>query len=108
MLFPTNCPATINDPLLYDKFISFIKKAGLEDSLITSQKPSLGADDFAFFAQKVPGLYLMTGGKGSGLLHSGNLLLDDNLLQPTIEILAGFISYLSKKNNWSLTENSKM
>lgn len=97
--FPTNCPATINGPLLYDKFISFIKKAGLEDSLITSQKPSLGADDFAFFAQKIPGLYLMTGGKGSGLLHSGDLLLDDNLLQPTIEILAGFISYLSKTDN---------
>ena len=72
-----------------------MKKAGLENNLLMPKKPSLGADDFAFFAQKVPGLYLMTGGKGTGLLHSGDLLLDDNLLQPTVEILAGFISYLS-------------
>ena len=68
--------------------------AELEYNLLTPQKPSMGADDFAFFAQKVPGLYLSTGGKGSGLLHSGDLVLDDKLLQPTIEILAGFIRFL--------------
>jgi amidohydrolase len=94
VLFPTSCPATINDPFLYDKFKTFMKMAELEYNLLTPQKPSMGADDFAFFAQKVPGLYLSTGGKGSGLLHSGDLVLDDKLLQPTIEILAGFIRFL--------------
>ncbi len=100
VLFPTNCPASINDPYLYDEFIRFMKKAGLENNLLMPKKPSLGADDFAFFAQKVPGLYLMTGGKGTGLLHSGDLVLDDRLIRPTIEFMAGFISYLSKSNDF--------
>ena len=99
VLFPTNCPATMNDPFLYEEFIRFMKKAGLENNLLTPQKPSMGADDFAFFAQKIPGLYLMTGGKGSGLLHSGDLVLDDRLIRPTIEYIAGFINYLSKTEN---------
>ncbi len=100
LLFPTNCPATINDPLLYDEFRHFMKMAGLEANLLTHEKPSMGADDFAFFSQKVPGLYLSAGGKGSGVLHSGDLVLDDKLLQPTVEILAGFISFLSQSDSF--------
>ena len=100
VLFPTNCPASINNPFLYDEFIRFMKKAGLGNNLLMPKKPSLGADDFAFFAQKIPGLYLMTGGKGTGLLHSGDLVLDDKLIRPTIKYMAGFISYLSKSDDF--------
>ena len=92
--FPTNCPATINDPLLFRKFMDFMKALGKGDNLITDRLPSMGADDFAFYTQKIPGLYLIAGGAGKGTLHSGDLELDEALLEPVLENLAGFISLL--------------
>ncbi|HID40177.1 MAG TPA: amidohydrolase [Calditrichaeota bacterium] len=92
--FPTNCPATINDPLLFKKFADFIKDVGKDDNLITDRMPSMGADDFAFYTQKFPGLYLIAGGAGKGTLHSGDLELNEALLEPVLENLVGFISLL--------------
>lgn len=92
--FPTNCPATVNDAGLYQNFIDFMNKEGQSDRLILDHPPSMGADDFAFYAREVPGLYLIAGGGGSGILHSSNLLLDEALLLPVLETISGFISYM--------------
>lgn len=92
--FPTNCPAAINDSALSKKFIEFMKISGNDDKLVLDAKPSMGADDFAFYGLHVPSLYLQVGAKGNGTLHSKELILNENLLQPSLETMIGFISDL--------------
>jgi amidohydrolase len=92
--FPTTCPATINDDSLSEKFLSYMTAHGRKDDVLLPAKPSMGADDFAFYQQKAPGLYLGLGAGGEGVLHSGDLILDEQLLEPAIHNMAGFISFL--------------
>jgi len=92
--FPTSCPATINDKVLADKFINFMQSTNRQNQLVLNCKPSMGADDFAFYGLYVPSLYLQVGANGKGSLHSKDLVLDDSLLEPTFEALVGFIADL--------------
>jgi amidohydrolase len=90
--FPSNCPATINNSKLTLSFIEYLRNAGLEKQMVLGGKPSMGADDFAFYGLYVPSLYLQIGAKGSGTLHSKDLILNDELIRPTLEALTGFIN----------------
>jgi len=92
--FPTSCPVVVNDPRLSSKFLNYMQDAGRQEEVISSLKPSMGADDFAFYLKKIPGLYLLAGGAGTGNLHSGDLQLNENLIEPSIDFLSGFISSL--------------
>jgi len=93
--FPTNCPATINNSALSKQFASFMEHSGRAEDLVQPETPSMGADDFSFYAQQVPGLYLIVGGGGKGTLHSGDLELSDALIEPAINCLADFITDLN-------------
>ena len=99
LLFPTTCPATINDDRLSEYFLTFMTARGKEGDVLLPEKPSMGADDFAFYLEKVPGLYLGIGGGGEGALHSGELLLEENLLEPAIQNMTDFILFLYEKQN---------
>ncbi|MFZ1289922.1 MAG: M20 family metallopeptidase [Melioribacteraceae bacterium] len=92
--FPTNCPATINNSELTKKFIDFMKSEGNSEKLVLDSKPSMGADDFAFYGLHVPSLYLQVGAAGSGTLHSKDLVLNENLIQPSLKTMIGFIKKL--------------
>lgn len=91
--FPTFCPPVINDEALSNMFIKYMKETGKDANLIILKYPSLGTDDFAFYIDKVPGLYLQVGAKGSGIIHSGDLELDENLIEPSLKYITGFIKY---------------
>lgn len=88
--FPTSCPATINNSELTKKFVNFMKNSGREENLIQSAKPSMGADDFAFYGLSVPSLYLQVGAGGKGSLHTTDLELDDEVLKVSLETLIEF------------------
>ncbi len=92
--FPTNCPATINNTSLVQAFARYMQKSGKGDNVVWPKKPSMGADDFAFYAQQVPGLYLIVGGGGNGTLHSGDLELSEDLIEPTLSAITDFIGEL--------------
>ncbi len=56
---------TYNDPALTQKMIpSFIKAAGVENVVI--MEPTTGAEDFSFFAEKVPSIFFFIGGMEKG------------------------------------------
>jgi len=55
-------PVTFNNPELTRKMIGSLYDAAGEDNVMVTVA-STGAEDFSFFAQKVPGLYYFIGGK---------------------------------------------
>ena len=91
--FPTYTPVTINNKDLVNLLLDFMRKAGRESRVIIPEKPSMGTDDFAFFSNKIPGLYFWIGGAGGGEAHTGDFIIDEKILKPAIEYLSGYIEY---------------
>ncbi|MCB0575533.1 MAG: amidohydrolase, partial [Saprospiraceae bacterium] len=58
-------PVTYNDPALTARSLPSLREAAGEENVI-EQKPRTGAEDFGFFAQKVPALYFYLGGMPKG------------------------------------------
>ncbi len=58
-------PATINDPELTAQMLPTLQRVSGEQPVITPDLVT-GAEDFAFFAQQVPGLYLYLGAAAPG------------------------------------------
>ncbi|MBN2281801.1 MAG: amidohydrolase [Candidatus Marinimicrobia bacterium] len=90
--FPTSCPVAINDSKLVSKFIDYFSKQK-DQQLIILPKPSMGADDFSFYLDRVPGLYVRVGGAGKGAAHTGDFIINEALIGPAIKHLTGFIEY---------------
>ena len=54
----TGYPVTYNDPALTEKMVPTLKKV---TSDVITVNPTLGAEDFSFYQQKVPGLFIWLG-----------------------------------------------
>ncbi|HLO81427.1 MAG TPA: amidohydrolase [Chitinophagaceae bacterium] len=80
-------PVTYNDPALTAKMLPTLQKtAGPENVLLVPA--DTGAEDFSFFAQKVPGLFIFLGGapKGTDLKkapshHTPDFFIDESALK---------------------------
>ena len=62
-----------------------------EKNIVYLENPSLGAEDFAYFLQDVPGTMFrlgVAGEKGCAPLHSGHFSLDERSLELGIKILS--------------------
>ena len=62
-----------------------------EENIVYLENPSLGAEDFAFFLQDVPGTMFrlgVAGNQGCAPLHSGNFSLDERSMELGINILS--------------------
>ena len=63
------CPVTFNDPSLTEKMVPTLEAvAGKENVFLTSA--ATGAEDFAFYQEKVPGLFFFLGGAPKGKKES--------------------------------------
>lgn len=58
-------PVTFNDPELTAKMLPTLFETAGEDNVLIS-RPRTGAEDFSFFANEVPGLFLFLGGMPKG------------------------------------------
>jgi len=92
---PSICPVVRNDRALFNHFREFVNKNSTIDALIENEKPSMGADDFAYFLEKAPGLYFRIGAGSKGSAHSSSFLADEDLLLPGCKYLIDFIRYLN-------------
>jgi len=77
-------PVTYNNPQLTAKMLPSLEKAA-GDANVRVVKASTGAEDFSFFAQKVPGLFFFLGGKpkdvsifDAGQHHTPDFYLDES------------------------------
>ena len=70
------------------------------EDIVSLENPSLGAEDFAFFLQDVPGTMFrlgVAGDQGCAPLHSGYFSLDERSLELGIKILSQVIVIASEK-----------
>lgn len=87
-------PPLINDKSMTEKFIE-VSKLVLNNENILPLKKSFTAEDFAFFAEKIPSAHFRLGiegnGKGSSPLHSSTFNADDNCLYYGILLMVNYI-----------------
>ena len=81
-------PATRNDERLTGRAR---EAAAAQDIPVSPSRQSLGAEDFAFFQQKIPGVYIDLGlnkGKPMPPLHNNRFDFDDRVLAIGAALLA--------------------
>lgn len=89
-------PITFNDPALTNAMLPTMQRtAGVENTLLS--KPVTGAEDFSFFQEKVPGLYVWVGGKpldvsqqDSPAHHTPEFFVDDAGMKLGVKLLTNF------------------
>ncbi len=73
-------PATINDIALVDRMMPTLHRVMGEDNVDVIE-PTMGGEDFAYFANEVPGFFFRLGTRdpvlGSGGHHTPNFMADD-------------------------------
>ncbi len=92
-------PPVYNDPELTNLVSNCAKNFINEKDIVYLENPSLGAEDFAFFLQDVPGTMFrlgVAGEKGCAPLHSGYFSLDERSLELGIKILSQTIIMSTK------------
>jgi metal-dependent amidase/aminoacylase/carboxypeptidase family protein len=75
-------PPVVNDAKLVGDFISYARQNGIR---VEEPQPTMGAEDFAYFAQRVPGLLIRLGVRNDGVgavhpVHSPLFRLDEAAL----------------------------
>ncbi|HUR40848.1 MAG TPA: amidohydrolase [Verrucomicrobiae bacterium] len=97
-------PVTFNDPALTAAMVPTLRRVAGEGKLIEAS-PILGAEDFSFFQQKVPGLYVFVGTRTPGTPaadwasnHSPKFRFDERVLQLGVRTLSNLAAdYASAK-----------
>lgn len=86
-------PITYNDPALTAKMVPTLERTAGEGNAIVS-KPVTGAEDFSFFQEQVPGLYVWVGGKplavaeeDSPAHHTPEFFVDDAGMKLGVRLL---------------------
>lgn len=76
-----NAPATVNDPALTRTSAALLARSVGADN-VKLVEPSMGGEDFAYFANQIPGFYFRLGvvapGTTSGGLHTPTFRADDS------------------------------
>ena len=86
-------PITYNDPELTKAMLPTMQRtAGVENTLLS--KPVTGAEDFSFFQEQIPGLYVWVGGKpldvseeDSPAHHTPEFYVDDEAMYSRVKFV---------------------
>ncbi|WP_026880347.1 amidohydrolase [Hymenobacter norwichensis] len=97
-------PITYNDPRLTEQMAPTLRRVA-GPAHVTVQKAVTGAEDFAYFQEKVPGLFVFVGGMPKGKNpadtaphHTPNFFIDDSGLTLGVQTLATLAAdYLGAK-----------
>ena len=97
--YQKNAPATVNDPALTQEVRPLLERiAGAANVKLV--EPTMGGEDFAYFADEVPGFYYRLGvlkpGTTSGGLHTPTFRGDDSAVPVGTRVMARLLAdYLS-------------
>lgn len=99
--FVHGAPAINNDPSMTDLFREVAGALLGRDAVHELEEPSMGADDFGYFSEKVPSLYFRLGIKKEGEaaydLHHTKFSFDDDVLAYGTDLYANLASELLKR-----------
>jgi amidohydrolase len=92
--FDRSHPLTVNDTALARRFHPVLERAVGKDN-VRIAPPVTGAEDFSYFAQQVPGLYINIGavpaGKTSGGHHTPTFYADDATVPAAMRVMAALV-----------------
>jgi len=100
--FESHYPVTYNDPALTSKMLPTLQKtAGAENTLLVPAET--GAEDFSFFQEKVPGLFIFLGGSPKGKIakdqpshHTPDFFIDESGMKLGVKALINLtLDYMS-------------
>ena len=87
-------PVTYNDPKLVQRMLPSLRAAAGADN-VQEAPPLLGAEDFSFFAEKIPGFYVFLGSRPKNEAkelfaanHSPRFHIDESVLKLGVKTLA--------------------
>jgi amidohydrolase len=88
-------PVTVNHPDLVQKAVPLLEEILGEDNVVL-QKPQMGAEDFAYFAERIPGLYLWLGVRNESkgfteMLHTPRFDVDEACVSVGVEALSQMV-----------------
>jgi amidohydrolase len=89
-------PVTINDPKLVQKVVPVLEQLLGKDHVLL-QKPQMGAEDFACFAEKIPGFYFLLGVRNEGrgiteMLHTPRFDVDEACLALGVNTMSQIVA----------------
>ncbi|MGI6457611.1 MAG: M20 metallopeptidase family protein [bacterium] len=96
-------PVTYNNPKLVEKMLPTLKKVAGE-AKVSLEKPSMGGEDFAYFAEKVPGFYFHLGVRNEetgavNMVHTPKMIIDESALPLGVKAITMMaLDYLSNEN----------
>jgi amidohydrolase len=95
MQYQKNAPATVNDPALTEAVRPLLERAAGADN-VKVVEPSMGGEDFAYFANEVPGFYYRLGvvkpGTASGGLHTPTFRADDSAVPVGMRVMSRLLA----------------
>jgi amidohydrolase len=88
-------PATVNDPALVQRMLPVLQTVAGAGNVLAVQ-PSMGGEDFSYFAQKVPGFYIGLGVARAGVekpagLHTPDFEIDESALLTGMRAMAAML-----------------
>jgi amidohydrolase len=100
--YKKNAPATVNDPALTETVRPLLERSVGADN-VKVVEPSMAGEDFAYFANQVPGFFFRLGvvqpGTTSGGLHTPTFRADDSAVPVGMRIMARLlVDYLTLSN----------
>ncbi|MDO6568945.1 amidohydrolase [Alteromonas sp. 1_MG-2023] len=96
-------PITYNDPELTQSMVATMQRTAGVDNAIVS-KPVTGAEDFSFYQEQIPGLFVWVGGKpldvsekDSPAHHTPEFYVDDSGMKLGVKLLTNFtLDYMAQ------------
>jgi len=88
-------PVTVNDPELVKRAVPILESAVGKENVIL-QKPQMGAEDFACYAERVPAFYFMLGVRNESqgfteMLHSPQFDVDESCLSVGVQAMSSLV-----------------
>jgi metal-dependent amidase/aminoacylase/carboxypeptidase family protein len=99
-----NVPVTYNDPDLTAAMLPTVRRTAGEENVVLSNAIT-GAEDFAYYAREVPGLFLFVGGMPRGKNpseaaphHTPDFYIDESGMKLGVRLLCNLaLDYLGRK-----------
>lgn len=86
--------ATTNDPEAIEYATSIVERYLGKGAVVHPEHPSMAAEDFSAYLQKIKGafLWLGTGFEGNPALHNEAFTIDEDILEPGITLMAALVA----------------